>query len=90
MSLTASEEKTFKVFPILSLWELMTPRGKANLDPRGMVGRICVGDHQTYLHTLSVSSGPHAFREEDFLMFFGYIALYKQMTPPGVWPVWSP
>ena len=38
----------------------------ANLDPRGMVGRINVEDHQILLHTKSVSSGPHGFREEDF------------------------
>ena len=38
----------------------------AHLDPRGMVGRIYVGDHQTSLHTQSVNSGPHGFREEDF------------------------
>ena len=42
------------------------PKGMANLDPRGIVGRIYVGDHQTLLHTKSVSSGPHGFREEDF------------------------
>ena len=40
--------------------------GVANLDPRGMVGRIYVGDHKTLLHIKSVSSGPHGFREEDF------------------------
>ena len=33
---------------------------------RSMVGRINVEDHQTLLHTKSVSSGPHGFREEDF------------------------
>ena len=51
----------------------MTPLGVANLDPGGMVDRIYVGDHQTLLHTKSfVTSGPHAFREEDF-------SLYKSM-----------
>ena len=44
----------------------MTPWEMANLDPRGMVGRINVEDHQTWLQTKSVSSGPHGFREEDF------------------------
>ena len=42
------------------------PRCMANLDPRGMAGRIYVGDHQTLLHTKSVSSWPHGFRDEDF------------------------
>ena len=29
-----------------------------------MVSRIYVGDRQTLLHTNSVSSGPHGFRED--------------------------
>ena len=56
-------EKIILIFfpPILSLWELVT-----NLDPRGMVGRIYVGDHLTLLHTKYLSSGPYGFRKEDF------------------------
>ena len=56
-------EKNF--FSIISPWELMTP-GHGQFGPRGMVGMIYVGDHQTLLHTKSVSSGPRGFREEDF------------------------
>ena len=59
--------KIFEVF-IISLWELMSPR--ANLDPRGMVGRIYEGDHLTLLNTKYLSSGPHGFREEEFFKFF--------------------
>ena len=44
----------------------------ANLDPRRMFGRIYVGDHLTSLHTKYLSSGPHGFREEDFLSFSHY------------------
>ena len=44
-------EDFFNFFPIISLWELITPLGVVNLDPRGMVGRIYVGDHLTSLHT---------------------------------------
>ena len=40
------------------------PRGVANLDPRGMVGRIYVGDHLTLLHTKYLSSGPYGCRED--------------------------
>ena len=61
------EEDFFKLlFFIISLWEVMTPLGVANLDPRGMVGRIYVGDHYTLLHTKYISSGSHGFREEGF------------------------
>ena len=35
------------------------PRGVASLDPRGLTGRIYVGDHQTLLYTKYISSGPH-------------------------------
>ena len=48
------------------------PRGVANLDPRGTVGRIYVGDHLTLLYTKYLSSGPHGFREEDFLSVSHY------------------
>ena len=40
------------------------PLGVANLDPRGMVGRIYVRVHLTLLHTKYVSSGPHGFRKD--------------------------
>ena len=46
------------------------PRGVANLDPRGMVGRIYVGGHLTLLHTKYLSSGPHGFGEEVVFFFF--------------------
>ena len=42
------------------------PWGVANLDLRGMVGRIYVGDHLTLLHTKYLSSGPYGFRKGDF------------------------
>ena len=44
----------------------------ANLDPRGLIGRIYVNDHYTLLHTKYISSGPYGFREEDFLSFSNY------------------
>ena len=42
------------------------PRGVASLGPRGLIGRIYVGDHLTLIHNKYVSCGPHGFREEDF------------------------
>ena len=32
-------EKIFKCFPIISLWQIMTPPGCGQLDPRVMIGR---------------------------------------------------
>ena len=30
---------------MVSVWELMTPWGMVNMGPRGLIGRIYVGDH---------------------------------------------
>ena len=57
------------------------PRGMASLDPRDLIGMIYVVDH--YIATYYISSGPHCFREEDFLSF----SHYKSMginNPRGV------
>ena len=43
----------------------------ANLDPRGLIGRIYVGDYYRLLHTKYISSGLHGFRK-DFLSFSHY------------------
>ena len=43
-----------------------------SLEPRGLIGRIYVGDHYTLLHTQYISCGLHGFREEDFLSFLHY------------------
>ena len=48
----------------------MTAQGVASLDPRSMVGRIYVGDHQTLLHTKYMNCGPHGFREEYIYKIF--------------------
>ena len=48
------------------------PWGMANLDPRGLIGRIYVGDHSTLLHTKYISFGPHGFREDFLIFFFHY------------------
>ena len=42
------------------------PRGVANLDPRGMIGRIYVEYHLTLLHTKYTSFRPCGFREVNF------------------------
>ena len=44
----------------------------ASIDTRSMDGRICVGDHNTYIYKLWVSS----FREKVFKVFFPIISLY--------------
>ena len=53
------------------------PRGVANLDPKGMIGRIYVEYHLKLQHTKYTSFRPCGFREEDFKSFF---FLYKPMA----------
>ena len=55
----------------------------ANLDPRGLIGRIYVGDLYTFLHTNYISSGPLGFREEDFLSFSHYKSM-EANDPQGM------
>ena len=67
LCLVVSEKKIFfYVFPIVSLWELLTPGAGAIFDSRGMVGRNYDEDHYKLLHTKYESSGPCGFREEFF------------------------
>ena len=64
-----------------------------NLDTRGLIGRIYVGDHYTLLHTKYISSGPHGFtkyiscgnvfREENFFKFSHYKSMAAN-DPRGV------
>ena len=58
----------FLRYPIVSLWELMTPRAGAIFDPRGMVGRIYKEDHYTLLHKNMKALGPVVL-EKIFLFF---------------------
>ena len=53
--------------------------------PRGLIGRIYVGDHYTLLITKYISSGSDGFRKEDFLNFPHYESLGA--NDPGAWPV---
>ena len=59
------------------------PRGLANLDPRGIIGRIYVGYHLLLLHTKYKSSWPHGFMEEDFFTF-SYCKSTGDDDPQGV------
>ena len=61
----------------------MTPWGVANLDPRDLICRIYVGDHETVLPTKYISCGSHGFREEDILSFSHYNSLGAN-DPQGV------
>ena len=65
-----SEKKIFLLFSYCKSMEANDPRGVANLDPRGMIGRIYEGYHLTLLHTKYIGFRPCGFREEDFFIFF--------------------
>ena len=61
-----SDKKFFFTFSYCKSMGDDDPRGVANLDPRGMIGRIYVEYHLTLLHTKYTSFRPCGLREEDF------------------------
>ena len=61
-----SEKKIVFIFSYCMTMGDDDPRDVANLDPRGMIGRIYVEYHLTLLHTKHTSFKPCGFREEDF------------------------
>ena len=83
--LVVSEKKIcFNVFPIVSLWELMTSVARPFYDPRAMVGRIYKEDQYTLLHTKYESSGPCDLSEKNiFFLCFSHDA-------SGLRLVWNP
>ena len=56
----------FIIFPYFMTMGDDDPQGVANLDPRGMIGRIYVKYHLTLLHTKYTSFRPCGFRKEGF------------------------
>ena len=54
--------------------EANDPRGVESLGPRGLIGRIYVGDHLTILHTKYISCRPHGLREDGFKFFPLYVS----------------
>ena len=75
-------EKIFNgTLAIMVLFKHMTLLGSGQFGPRGLIGRIYVGDHLTLLHTEYISYGPHGFREEDILSF----SHYKSMGANDPW-----
>ena len=53
------------LFPIIRQdMEANDLQGMANLDPRGMVGMVYVGDHHTLLYTKYTSCEPHGYRKD--------------------------
>ena len=56
----------------------------ANLDPRGMVGMVNVGDHPTLLYTKYTSCEPHGYRKENFNKKNPIISLCKVFIPSAL------
>ena len=70
--------------------EANDPRDVANLDTRGMIGRINEGYHKTFLRTKYIFFRPCGFREKDFFHIFPIISQCYIMMAPGAWPIWAP
>ena len=53
------------------------------MDPRGTVGRIYKGNHNTLLHTKYESSGPCGLGEDDFFLCFSHCKSMGANDPWG-------
>ena len=77
-----------KLFPSQST-EAKDPEGLVNLEPRGMVGMIYVGDHQTLLYTKYISCEPYIHGIEDFLKCLCELLIPMCMTSfHSMWLDW--
>ena len=63
------------------------PRGVANLDPRGMIGRIYVEYHLTLLQLNIQALG---FLEKKIFKCFSHYKPMADNDAPGAWPIWIP
>ena len=70
LGLVVSEKKIFLCFSHCKSMAAYDPRGRAIFHPRGMIGRIYIGDHYTLLHTKYEGFGSCGFGEENFFMSF--------------------
>ena len=59
------------------------PRGGANFDPRGMNGRIYVGDHLMLLHTKYQRPGLMVSEKKIFEGFYSIISLWQLIVARG-------
>ena len=75
--------------------EAKDPEALANLEPRGMVGIIYVGDHQALLYIKVISCEPYGYGIEDFKSFTNYKSMraidphvHDKFSPKGLdWQV---
>ena len=83
------EEDFLYVFPIVSLWELMTPGAGQFLIPGAWLARFIKSKRTTtLLHAKYESSGPCGFGE-DFFYVSTIVSLWELMTP-GAGPFSDP
>ena len=77
------EEDFFRVFPIISLWQIMEHPGRGHSDPRGMVGRIMKGiGKRCYTQNINVQC-LMVSEKKIFFMFFYYKSMGAN-DPRGV------
>ena len=65
------------------------PRGMANLDPRGMIGRIYV-EYFLALVTLNIPALGLVVLEKKIFKCFSHYKPTADNDAPGAWPIWTP
>ena len=78
-------EENFLSFSHYRSMGVQDPLGHGQFGPRGLIGRIYVGDHKTLLYTKYISCGPHVFREEDLSSshYKFVLRFYSPFNPMG-------
>ena len=56
--------------------KVIDPWGAANLDPRGLIGRVYIEEHFTLLHTKYIGCGPHVSEK----IFLSFLINYKSKS----------
>ena len=65
------------------------PWGVANLDPRGMIGRIYVEYHLTLLYTLNKQALGLVVLEKKIFKCFSHYKPMADNDAPRAWPIWT-
>ena len=86
-----SEKKIFfYVFSYYKSMEANDPRGVANLDPRGMIGRIYVEYHLQHCYILNIQALGLVDLEKKIFKCFCHYKPMADNDAPGLWPIWTP
>ena len=87
LDLKVTEKKIFLRFSYCKSRGANDPRGKANLEPKGMIGRIYIG-YRLDCYILNIQALGIVVSEKIFM--FSYYKPMVDNDAPGARPIWTP